>query len=58
MGRRIIVSLVFSLCAEAAFAQVASASGTSTSTIDTSLPVAWVYVSSSHYSRLAVTGCL
>jgi hypothetical protein len=49
MGRRILVSLVFSLCAEAAFAQVATPSATSTSTINTSLPVAWVYVSSSHY---------
>jgi len=49
MGHRILVSLVFSLCAEAALAQVATTSGTSTSTIDTSLPVAYIYVSSSHY---------
>ena len=42
-------SLALLLCAEASFAQVATTSSTSTSTIDTSLPVAYVYVSSSHY---------
>ena len=49
MGRRSLVSLALLLCAEAALAQVATTSGTSTSTINTSLPVAYAYVSSSHY---------
>ena len=49
MGRRFVLSLVLLLCAEATFAQVATTSSTSTSTINTSLPVAYVYVSSSHY---------
>lgn len=49
MGSKILVSLLFSLCAETALAQVATTSGTSTSTINTSLPVAYVYVSSTHY---------
>lgn len=49
MGRRFLVSLAFLLCAEAVLPQVATTSGTSTSTINTSLPVAYVYVSSSHY---------
>ena len=48
MGRRFLVSLALLLCAEATLAQVATTS-TSTSTINTSLPVAYVYVSSSHY---------
>jgi hypothetical protein len=49
MCRRFLVSLALLLCAEATLAQVATTSGTSTSTINTSLPVAYVYVSSSHY---------
>ena len=49
MGRRFFVSLALLLCAEATLAQVATTSGTSTSTINTSLPVAYVYVSSAHY---------
>jgi len=49
MGRRFVLSLVLLLCAEAMLAQVATTSSTSTSTINTSLPVAYVYVSSSHY---------
>jgi hypothetical protein len=49
MGRRFLVSLALLLCAEAVLAQVATTSGTSTSTINTSLPVAYLYVSSSHY---------
>lgn len=49
MGRRSLVSLALLLCAEATLAQVATTSGTSTSTINTSLPVAYVYVSSAHY---------
>jgi hypothetical protein len=50
MGRRTLFSLVLLLCAEATFAQVATTSSTSTSTtIDTSRPVAWLYVSSKHY---------
>jgi len=49
MASRILVTLIFSLCAEAVLAQVATTSGSSTSTINTSLPVAWVYVSSMHY---------
>ena len=49
MGRRFVLSLVLLLCAEATFAQVATTSSTSTSTINPSLPVAYVYVSSSHY---------
>jgi hypothetical protein len=49
MGRRFVLSLVLLLCAAAMLAQVATTSSTSTSTINTSLPVAYVYVSSSHY---------
>jgi hypothetical protein len=49
MGRRFVPSLALLLCAEAMLAQVATTSSTSTSTINTSLPVAYVYVSSSHY---------
>jgi hypothetical protein len=49
MGRRSLVSLALLLCAEATLAQVATTSSTSTSTINTSLPVAWIYVSSKHY---------
>jgi hypothetical protein len=49
MGCRSLVSLALLLCAEATLAQVATTSTTSTTTIDTSRPVAWVYVSSSHY---------
>jgi len=49
MGHRLLVSLALLLCAEAVLAQVATTSGTSTSTINPSLPVAYVYVSSSHY---------
>ena len=51
MGRRILVSLALLLCVEAAQAQVATTSttSTSTSTIDTSHPVAWLYVASKHY---------
>jgi hypothetical protein len=49
MGRRSLVSLALLLCAEATLAQVATTSSTSTSTINTSLPVAYVYVSSTHY---------
>jgi len=52
MGRRFVLSLVLLLCAEATFAQVAATSSTSTSTINTSLPVAWIYVSSKHYIHL------
>jgi hypothetical protein len=49
MGRRSLVSLALLLCAEATLAQVATTSSTSTSTINTAAPVAYVYVSSSHY---------
>jgi len=49
MGHRFVLSLALLLCAEAMLAQVATTSSTSTSTINTSLPVAYVYVSSSHY---------
>ena len=49
MGRRSLFSLALLLCAEATFAQVATTSSTSTSTIDPTRPVARVYVSSSHY---------
>ena len=49
MGRRFLVSLALLLCAEATLAQVATTSTTSTTTIDTSRPVAWLYVSSKHY---------
>ena len=52
MGRRFLVSLALLLCAEATLAQVATTSSTSTttsSTIDTSRPVAYVYVSTKHY---------
>lgn len=49
MGRRSLVSLALLLCAEATLAQVATTSLTSTSTINTSLPVARLYVSSTHY---------
>ena len=49
MGRRCLVSLALLLCAEATLAQVATTSSTSTSTINPSLPVARLYVSSSHY---------
>jgi hypothetical protein len=49
MGHKILVSLGLLLCAEATLAQVATTSSTSTSTIDTSRPVAWVYVTSKHY---------
>lgn len=49
MGRRILVGLALLLCVEAVQAQVATASNTSTSTIDTSRPVAWLYVASKHY---------
>jgi hypothetical protein len=49
MGRRILASLALLLCAEATLAQVATTSSASTATINTKLPVAYVYVSSSHY---------
>jgi len=49
MGCRSIFSLALLLCAEAAFAQVATTSTTSTTTIDSSRPVAWLYVPSKHY---------
>ena len=50
MGCRSLVSLALLLCVEAAQAQVATTSTISTSTtIDTSRPVAWLYVSSKHY---------
>jgi len=49
MGRRFLLSLALLLCAEAAIAQVAPTSSTSAATINTKLPVAYVYVSSSHY---------
>ena len=52
MGRTFLLSLALLLCAEATLAQVATTSVTSTttsSTIDTSRPVAYVYVSSKHY---------
>jgi len=47
MGHKFLVSLVLSLCVGTTQAQVATTSATST--INTSLPVAYVYVSSSHY---------
>ena len=49
MGRKLLVTLVLSLCAEAVLAQAANTSSASTSTINTAAPVAYVYVSSKHY---------
>jgi hypothetical protein len=49
MGRRILVCLALLLSAKATLSQVAATSTTSTATINTSLPVAYVYVSSKHY---------
>ena len=49
MSSKTLLGIALLLCVKATFAQVGITSNTTTAAIDTSRPVAWLYVSSKHY---------